>query len=300
MKRIGIDLGGTKTEIMLTEEDPTQIIERKRVPTNQEKGYDFILNQLAGLINDYQALCKDETPVVGMGIPGSISPTTGLVRNANTQCLIGHPLKADLENLVNNTVVVENDANCFAVAEALMGAGKGYRMVFGIIMGTGMGGGVVYDGKLIRGLTGNTGEWGHATIDVNGPKWWSGVNGAMEAYLSGTGFQRMYKEHTGQAKRLQEIYQDYQNGEQAAKEVFEKFLFYFGYGMANLINAFDPDVVVIGGGVSNLPLLYNEGIEAIKPYIFNDEMVTPIVPNKMGDSGGIFGAALAAGDPGAQ
>lgn len=294
MKRIGIDLGGTKTEIILTTDDPFEVLHRKRVPTSQEKGYHFIIEQLANLIIEFRDLASDKT-VVGMGIPGSINVKTGLVRNSNTQCLIGKRLKVDLEKKVNQAVWVENDANCFALSEARAGAGKGHKVVLGVIMGTGMGGGIVYNGELWSGLQGIAAEWGHTTIDIHGPLCWCGQRGCLEMYLSGTGISRMYKEKTGSVKSAEEIFSLFERQTDSnATEVIEEFLYYFGRGMANLINTIDPNLIVIGGGVSNLAILYDKGIEQTKNQLFNTELDTPIVKNCLGDSSGIFGAAILA------
>ena len=169
--RIGVDMGGTKTEIMLTGDDPQDILQRKRVPTRQEEGYEFIVEQTAGLIKDYVKLCDDE-PLIGIGIPGSVNPKINLVRNANTVCLNGNPLRIDLESLVQLPIFVENDANCFALSEALLGAGKGKDIIVGLIMGTGMGGGVIKNGKIWNGRHGIAGEFGHTSIDINGRECW--------------------------------------------------------------------------------------------------------------------------------
>lgn len=293
MKRIGIDLGGTKTEIMLTHDNPTEIIERKRVPTGQENGYEYIRDNIAGLIRDYQKLC-DKPPSIGIGIPGSINQETGLVRSSNTQCLIGKPFKKELEELVQSEVHMENDANCFALAEAMLGAGRNQRMVFGVIMGTGMGGGIVIDGKLWRGRHGMGGEWGHHSIDINGPQCWCGQKGCSELYLSGTGMQRVYQEISGVSKSMKDVYADYQNGDEMAKRALGEILVCFGRSIGNLLNAFDPDIVVLGGGASNLTFLYDEGVKSVSRHVFNDVFYTPIVKNELGDSSGIFGAALLA------
>lgn len=294
-KRIAVDLGGTKTEIMLTENDPLAVIERKRVPTKQEEGYQFIINQIADLISDYRRQCE-EPPCIGIGIPGSINPKTGLVRNANTVCLIGHSLQKDLERLIKQPIIVENDANCFALSEAVLGAGKGYSVVMGLIIGTGMGGGIVISGKIHTGLQGIGGEFGHMSINFNGPECWCGERGCLESYLSGSALEKNYQKTTGRKKSLQEIHQDFkEKGDPAAKQIIDDLLFYFGLGVANLITAFDPDMVVVGGGVSNIPALYTKGVKQIRHHIFNDQMDTPILKNQLGDSSGIFGAAILAG-----
>ncbi len=295
MKRIGVDLGGTKTEIILTGENALDVIERKRIPTEREKGYTWIVQLVAGLIRDYQSLI-DEEHVIGMAIPGSISPQTGLVQNANTTCLIDQPLKKDLEELVEHEVFMENDANCFALSEALMGAGQGKEMVLGIIMGTGMGGGIVHHGKIWKGVHDNAGEWGHICLDLDGPECWCGQKGCMELYLSGMGVQRIYQEYTNQTKTLQEIYRDYASeNDPNAQKTMTDFIYYFGRCMASLINIFDPSILVIGGGVSNLPILYTEGQASANRQLFNTRLPVPIVKNELGDSSGIYGAALLAG-----
>lgn len=294
-RRIGIDLGGTKTEIMLTEENPLDIIERRRVPTSQENGYEFIINQTAELIKNYLKLCDSE-PVIGMGIPGSINVKSQLVRNSNTLCLNGMPLKKDLESLIQIPITVENDANCLTLSEALLGAGKDYEMVLGIIMGTGMGGGLVVNGKIWNGQHGIAGEFGHTSIDRFGRDCWCGEKGCLERYISGTAVEAHYKALSDDKLKLPEIYQRYlDKSDNAAIEAIEELISAFGRGIANFITAFDPNIVIIGGGVSNLPILYSEGVKAIKKQIFcDDELTTPVVQNKLGDSSGIFGAALLA------
>lgn len=293
--RIAVDMGGTKIEIMLTGATPLDVIQKERVRTEKEFGYQHLVSQLAHLILKYVALC-DEPPLIGIGIPGSINPQTHLVRNANTTCLIGHPLQEDLEKLVGLPINFENDANCLALSEATFGAGKGYKMVMGIILGTGLGGGLVIDGKLWTGTQGIAGEWGHLSMNFNGPKCWCGNNGCMEMYLSGTAAEANYKAKTGKFKKLNDIYLAYETkSDPHAVDVIEEYLKLFGYGVANLISSYDPDIVVLGGGVSNIPILYTQGVEKIAEHVFNDGLVTPIVQNKLGDSSGIFGAAIAAG-----
>ncbi len=295
INRIGIDLGGTKTEIMLTEENPQNILKRKRVSTQQEKGYTFIINQLSELIIDYLRYCQQD-PLIGIGIPGSINQKTGLVRNSNTICLNGKPLKTDLEALVKLPVLVENDANCFALSEALLGAGKGKDTVLGLIMGTGMGGGIIRNGKIWNGLHGIAGEFGHTSIDYDGRECWCGEKGCLERYISGTAVEQQYESITGSRLKLNAIYEFYKEGKNdAAKQVIDDLLNHFSRGIANINTAFDPDIIVIGGGVSNIPLLYSRGADQIRKMTFSDGCSTPILKNKLGDSSGIFGAALLSG-----
>lgn len=293
-QRIGIDLGGTKTEIVLAGDNPLDYRDRKRVPTQQEKGYRFIVEQTAGLIREYMSAC-DETPAIGVGIPGSISPQTGLVRNANTVCLNGQPLRKDLEGLVGMPVLVENDANCFALSEALFGAAKGKDVVIGLIMGTGMGGGIVKSGKIWNGLNGIAAEFGHTSIDIDGRDCWCGEKGCLERYICGPAVEGQYEEKTGEPLDLRDIIQRYEKGDdKAAQAVVEDLIRFFARGVANIITAFDPDVVVLGGGLSNIPQLYEKGAELARKQVFSDSCSTPIIQNELGDSSGVFGAALLA------
>lgn len=293
-QRIGIDLGGTKIEIILTQDNPLEVLHRKRVPTERHKGYDHILQTLTALIKEAQSI-SEGNPSIGMGIPGSVAPNTSLIRNANTQCLIGKPLQADLEKRINQKVVIENDANCLALSEALLGRGKEYEVVFGIILGTGVGGGIVFNQKIWSGHQGTAGEWGHSSIDFAGRECWCGRKGCAETYLSGPAIEKQYELRSGRYKSLKEI------GEMAeakqddiAIDVIEETLEYFGVFMANLINSYDPSAIILGGGVSNLPSLYHEGLEKVSKHLFNgqNQLNTPILQNQLGDSSGVYGAAL--------
>ncbi|MDH5559405.1 MAG: ROK family protein [Deltaproteobacteria bacterium] len=290
---IGVDLGGTKTEIVLCGDNPLETIERLRVPTLQKNGYPALVKQLSELILSYIGKCSS-LPSIGIGIPGSLESDKGLVRNSNIQCLIKKPLKADLEKIINHSVRLENDANCFALSEARFGAGKAHGVVMGIIMGTGLGGGLVISGKVLGGHQGIAGEWGHSTIDLNGLDCWCGRKGCLEQYLSGTGLENLYFRKSGVKKSAQDICRDsMEKKEAAARETLDEFLSYFGEGIANLIVCIDPDIVVLGGGLSNLPLLYDEGVAQVRKRLFNRELSTPIVQNLLGDSSGIFGAVIA-------
>ena len=292
MNHIAVDLGGTKIEIILSRNNILDVVERKRVPTKQHEGYERLLRQIAGLIKEFLRLCREET-IIGMGIPGLISPSTGKIVRSNTQCLNGQPLQADLESLVDHQVYIENDANCFALSEALIGAGQGYETVLGIIMGSGVGGGAVYSGKLWKGANGGASEWGHFTLKSNGIPCWCGRMGCMENYLSGTGIERNYKELSGQVCALPEIYRKYEERESPfAQKVIQNLISDFADGMSNLITIFDPSIIILGGGVSNLPILYTEGATAANKKSFHPEFTIPIVQNKLGDSSGVYGAAM--------
>ena len=183
MNRIGIDLGGTKIEGILTDEN-YQTIERKRIPTNKEHGYDSILTSIKNLINNLSQKSNEETSI-GVCTPGTLSSDSGLLKNSNTQCLTGKPIKTDLEKILNQKISIENDANCFALAETKLGAAKNFNTVFGVIMGTGVGGGIMLDGKIHHGRTGIAGEWGHHCLHNNGNLCYCGRRGCVEAYISG-------------------------------------------------------------------------------------------------------------------
>ena len=294
MRRIGIDLGGTKIETILTTENPMEVLERRRVPTLQTEGYEALVQELATLIQELQEKC-DGKARVGLGIPGVMSPQDGVVATSNILCLSGQSLQADLENAAGCGVTIGNDANCFALIEALHGAGKGFGVVLGVILGTGMGGGVVYQGRVWPGAQGLAGEWGHSTIDPHGALCYCGRRGCQEQYISGTGIRRMYRERTGREKSAPEIHDHAKDGaDPDAQAVMATFLELYAQALANLIFCFDPDAIVIGGGVSNLPMLYNEGRERIAELVLNRELSTQICPNQLGDASGVYGAAALA------
>jgi fructokinase len=291
MNRIGIDLGGTKIEGIVLDPHGVELF-RKRISTEREQGYRHILERIAGLHGELAATTGSSGHTFGIGTPGAISHRTGLLKNSNTLCMNGQPLKADLEQLLGRTIEIQNDANCFAMAEAILGAGRGKTMVFGVIMGTGCGGGIVYKGEVITGLQAIGGEWGHMSIDPQGPACYCGARGCVETLISGGGLERRWLEQHGQAKPLKDIVLDYRAGEARAVEFMKLFFAHFGRAMANLINILDPDIVVLGGGVSNIPELYSEGVKEVARCIFSDSLETPIVKHAIGDSAGVIGAAL--------
>jgi len=291
MFRIGIDLGGTKIEGIVLDEQGKELF-RKRIETQRELGYRHILNRIKELHDDLAVRIRHEPHTFGIGAPGVISPRTGLMKNSNTLCLIGQPLKSDLENLLGRKIEIQNDANCFAMAEALHGAGRGKKLVFGVIMGTGCGGGIVHNGEVITGPQGIAGEWGHSSIDPNGPKCYCGQRGCVEGYISGGGAEARYAEKFGIKKSFREIEKDFYAGEPKAVEFTKIFLRNFGRALANLIVVLDPDMVVLGGGVSNFAALYTEGVAQVANFVFSDSLETPIVKNQLGDSAGVIGAAL--------
>ena len=286
MFKIGIDLGGTKTEGILLDES-LKVIERKRIPTIQD--YKKIIETITILVNDLK-LKSDGRVTVGVCTPGVISQKTGLIKNSNTQCLIGMPLKKDLEKTIGQKILMENDANCFAMAEARLGAAQNYDVVFGVIMGTGVGGGIVINGKIHNGRSNIAGEWGHHIIRPHGNRCYCGKQGCVETYVSGPALEKRWKYLTGKNESLPEIIQNFSGNK--AEEWKKEFLENFAIGLANVVNILDPDVVVLGGGVSNIPFLYDEGKNLIYKNVFNDLTDTPILKNKLGDSAGVFGASL--------
>jgi len=286
VNRIGIDLGGTKTEGIILN-DNLEPIERKRISTPQND-YNAILNSVVDLVNDLKTKTNDST--IGICTPGAISKKTGLIKNSNTQCLIGMPLKEDLEKALGQKVSMENDANCFAMAEAKMGAAKDYDVVFGVIMGTGVGGGIVINKKIHQGRTNIAGEWGHHTLHQNGNKCYCGKNGCVETYISGPALEKRWNELTGKKDSLPQIIQNLDDDK--AIQWKNEFLHNFGTALANVIDILDPDAIVLGGGVSNVSFLYDEGKKAVYDSVFSDLVDTPILKNQLGDSAGVFGASL--------
>jgi len=284
--KLGIDLGGTKVEAILLDEN-FNTVQRKRVPTPQND-YTKILNTISLLAIDL--LENIDNYSIGICTPGAISKKTGLIKNSNTQCLIGKPLKEDLENKLDKKISMENDANCFAIAESTMGAAKEFDVVFGVIMGTGVGGGIVIDKKIHQGRTNIAGEWGHHTLHQNGNNCYCGKQGCVETYISGPALEKRWKELTGKSQSMPEIIQNPENPK--AKQWKNEFLENFGFGLANVIDILDPDVIVLGGGLSNIDFLYTEGKDSVYSKVFSDLVDTPILKNKLGDSAGVFGAAL--------
>lgn len=291
MHRIGIDLGGTKIEGIVLDAQGKEI-SRKRVDTEREKGYAHILNRIKAVHDELAANIGQAPHTFGIGTPGAVSPRTGLLKNSNTVCMNGQPVKADLEKLLGRKIEIQNDANCFAMAEALHGAGKGKKLVFGVIMGTGCGGGIVHNGEVITGPQGIAGEWGHMCINPAGPLCYCGQLGCVENYISGGGLQNRYFEQFGVRKSFRDIEADFHAGQPDAVAFMQIFFRNFGRAIANLIDVLDPDVVVLGGGVSKFDAIYTQGIAEVARYVFNDQLETPIVKHQIGDSAGVIGAAL--------
>ncbi|MDC0212070.1 ROK family protein, partial [Candidatus Nitrosopelagicus sp.] len=286
--KIGIDLGGTKIEGILVDENYQTII-RKRIPTNQDNGYNSILASIKNLVLD---LSQESIEKISIGIstPGALSLDSGLIKNSNTQCLIGKNLQNDLKNILHHEIFIENDANCFALAEAKLGAGKNSNLVFGIIMGTGVGGGIVINGEIHHGKNNIAGEWGHHCLHKNGITCYCGNSGCVETYISGPALEKSWSQLSGLNQSLPEIIQNSNNPyfNNWKKELLDNF----SLSLCNVIDILDPDMIILGGGLSNIDFLYDEGKDAVYEKVFSDTVDTPIVKNMLGDSAGVFGACL--------
>jgi len=288
MNKIGIDLGGTKIEGILVDET-FETIERKRIPTNQDDGYNSILQSIKNLILELTHE-SDEKFSIGICTPGALSLNSGLIKNSNTQCLIGKDLRNDLQNILHHDILIENDANCFALAEARLGAGKNSNLIFGVIIGTGVGGGIIIDGKIHHGRTNIAGEWGHHCLHDEGNSCYCGNRGCVETYISGPALEKNWSQLSNLNQSLPEIIQNTDNPNFVNWK--KTFLNNFGLSLANVIDILDPDMIVLGGGVSNIDFLYDEGKNFVYEKVFSDTIDTPIVKNNLGDSAGVFGACL--------
>ena len=293
--RIGIDLGGTKTEVILLN-GASQELFRTRIPTVRDD-YTATLRDIAGLVAQAEAAAGQANLPVGIGIPGTVSRKTGFVKNANSTWLNGKPFQKDLSEHLQRDVKVTNDANCLAVSEATDGAGRGYDLVFAGIIGTGCGAGVAYKGQPIIGPNGVAGEWGHnplawtAEADLNARPCYCGKAGCQETFLSGTGLCLSYQLLTGEKLKGHEIVALAEQGDAVAKEVLANYFDQLARGLATIINAVDPDVIVLGGGASNIAAIYTEVPKLLPHYVFGRECDTPIVQAVHGDSSGVRGAA---------
>jgi fructokinase len=291
--RIGIDLGGTKIEaIALRGSDE---VARLRVQTPRDD-YVGTIDSVAGLVEEIESRAG-EAGTVGVGIPGTISAATGLVKNANSVWLIGRPLHNDLEHRLRRPIRIANDANCFAVSEAADGAGAGADVVFGVIVGTGTGAGIVVHGKVLTGPNGITGEWGHNPLpsptdeERPGPKCYCGRFGCIETFLSGPGFQADFARYTSRRRAPEAIVADAERGDAEARNALARYANRMARALASVINVLDPDVIVLGGGMSNISALYEEVPRMWQPFVFSDTVTTRLVRATHGASSGVRGAA---------
>jgi fructokinase len=321
---IGVDLGGTKIEAAVLKRprvvpstvrvQPAKagfdVLLRERVATNRDRGYEAIVDTTAELILGVarSAGVDIATTPVGVGMPGSITRRDGVVKNSNTVCLNGRHFRTDLMKKVGREIAFENDANCFALAETRLGAAREHvnGLVFGVIMGSGVGGGVVVNGKVWAGPQNIAGEWGHHAVGPWGgyeklassagalgprPVCYCGKTGCLEMYMSGVWVEKDYEQRSGVHLKLADIAAHRQH-DPHAHAALDELLEAFGRGIANLIDMMDPAAIVLGGGVSNLDFLYTEGVARVAKYVFNDELETPILRHMLGDSAGVLGAAL--------
>jgi fructokinase len=297
--RVGIDLGGTKTEIIALDREGNECL-RRREPTprhdDPQKDYAAKLQLIAELVHEAERQLGCAASV-GIGTPGAISVATGRIKNSNSTSLIGRPFKEDVERLLGREVRMANDANCFALSEAVDGAGVGASVVFGVILGTGVGGGVVVRGQVLAGANGIAGEWGHnplplpAGADLPLPRCYCGRAGCIETYLSGPALARDHERATGERVDAASVAERAAAGDAACEATLMRYEERLARGLAGVINVLDPDVIVLGGGLSNLARLYRNIPALWKRYVFSDRVDTRFVPNRHGDSGGVRGAA---------
>ncbi len=325
--RIGIDLGGTKTEIICLDKNNGKELYRQRIPTARGD-YRTTVKALAGLVEQAEKTLGLKG-TVGIGIPGTMSRETGLVKNANSTWIIGHPLNKDLGEALKRPVRIENDANCFAVSESVDGAGEGHALVFGVIIGTGCGGGIAINGRAHTGLNNIAGEWGHnplpyprvfvqdpkalterferfeagqeklhtyfaddvETSEYPGPLCFCGRRGCLETWISGTGFKNDYARVTGEEKSTHDIIAATRDGEPKACAALNRYTDRLARALAGIINTLDPDIIVLGGGMSNVATLYRDVPDIWGKYTFSDTVKTALAPARHGDSSGVRGAA---------
>lgn len=291
--RIGIDLGGTKTEAIALDEGGAELL-RQRVST--PRNYEGTVGAIRDLVLEVERKLGQKG-TVGVGMPGVLSPQTGLVKNANSTWLIGKPFDVDLSAALERPVRCENDANCLAVSEGTDGAGAGKHLVFGVIIGTGCGGGIAVDGRAHRGGNGVGGEWGHNPLpwphddERPGPACYCGKSGCLETWISGTGFTQDHRRVTGEDLHGPEIVARAKAGDAAAAATLERYTDRLARGLAHIVNILDPDVIVLGGGMSNVDSLYDELPRRLRRLVFGNEFASPILKAKHGDSSGVRGAA---------
>lgn len=294
----GIDMGGTKIEgvILKSSQDP-EVTFRDRVPTESDQGYEHILSQVKKVVDMMENTAGYKPDRIGFSTPGVLDPKLGTMKNCNTVVMNGKRMKDDLENMLGIKVEMANDADCFALAEARYGVVKDQfpeaRIVFGVILGTGVGGGIVVDGRAIIGLQGIAGEWGHNFLDESGGPCYCGKSGCVEKVISGPALEKYYFNETGNKKPLKDIVALAESKvDPTAQRTMLRLIEFFGKGLSVIINILDPDVIVIGGGVGNIDLLYDRGLDSVRKYVFNNRLDTPIVRPSLGDSAGVIGAAF--------
>lgn len=292
----GVDLGGTKIEgAVIDRKQHEKVLFRDRIPTEADQGYDHVQLRIKKIVEMMEDAVGEKCEVLGIGTPGAMDKHTGLLKNSNSVVLNHQPFQPDLQKLLKRTVVMANDANCFALAEAKMGAAfelsPQAEMVFGVIMGTGVGGGIVANGKVINGYQGIAGEWGHNFLDESGGICYCGKVGCVEKVLSGPALESFYTSVSGRTLKLKDIIAS-ADADEYSRQTVDRLHHFFGRAIATIINVLDPEVIVIGGGVGNIKSIYTEGVKVAEDFVFNTRLDTHIVPPKLGDSAGVYGAAL--------
>lgn len=289
--RIGIDVGGTKIEGIVLDSRGREL-ERLRSPTPIEKGYGAVVERISENYRELVARIEGVPHTLGIGTPGSISPSTGLLRNCNATAMNGKPLQADLESQIGRSFSMANDANCFAYAETHLGAAAQFQDVLGLVLGTGVGAGLVVGGQLVTGRNGIAGEWGHMVLDPSGPPCYCGRRGCVERYLSGPSLALQYADLTGQQLDSEGVASRAKDGEKLAMVTLDRFLDYFAHAVANVVAVVDPQVIVLGGGLAGIDEIYTQGVERLSRLAFSDRFETPVLRNTMGNAAGVFGAAM--------
>jgi fructokinase len=292
--RAGIDLGGTKTEIVVLDQQ-LQVKHRRRVPTRSQS-YDAVLAGIADLVFEADRLFETRLPV-GIGTPGALSPQTGLLRNSNTVCMNGRAFAQDIEQRLDRSVSIQNDANCFTLSESRNGAARNASVVFGVIVGTGTGGGLVVNGQLLDGRHRIAGEWGHNPLpwyraEEGSLPCYCGLSDCIETFLSGPGLEKRYQRRFGQNLSSEQIVTAARAGDSGCAHALDRYYDEFTRALAHVINIIDPDMIVLGGGMSNIAEIYQQIPSRLPQYVFSDCVTTPIVAAEHGDSSGVFGAAL--------
>lgn len=294
----GIDLGGTKIEaVVLESREQPNVLKRMRVPTEAHLGYKHILQQIIKIVEVMIAEIGIRPQQIGLGTPGTLDPIMGVMKNCNSTVLNDKKLPQDLERILRIPIKIANDANCFAIAEATMGivpeVFPSANVVFGVIMGTGVGGGLVVDGKVLSGRQGIAGEWGHNFLDKSGGACYCGKVGCVERVISGPALEQYYQKISSEYLPLATIVERHITGQDDyATQTIERLLESFGKAISTVINIVDPEVIVLGGGLSKINLLYTDGVKAVEKYVFNPRLDTRFLAPKLGDSAGVFGAAL--------
>ena len=287
----GIDVGGTKLEGAILDSLTGDVVTRVRIPTQAEQGYDHILDRVGMLVRQMEDATGLTRPArIGIGTPGIADRVTGIMKNCNTVCMNGKPMPQDLTDILGVEVRIGNDANCFALAEARLGAAKGLAVVFGIIMGTGVGGGLVVQGHVLAGAHGIAGEWGHLVLTPDGDACYCGKRGCVETVISGPALERFYERHSGTRLTMREIAT--RTDDPHARATLDRLVCEFGRAAAAIVNIVDPDALVLGGGVGSVRELHENARSALAPWVFHDSVRTQVLQPRLGDSAGVFGAAM--------